>query len=285
MTFKETILDAKARNVAIGHFNVSNLEALHAIKEAVMETGYPAIVGVSDNEEDFFGLDEISTLVKMYQSKGLPIFLNADHSYTVERAKKCIDAGFDAVIYDGAQLPYEENILHTKEVVEYARAKNPNCLVEAEIGFIGKSSNILETVPEGAALAEFLTTPSQAQEFVNVTGVDMLAPAVGNIHGMLKNMPNPRLDIERVQGIAQAANVPLVLHGGSGISVQDFKDAIASGICIVHINTEIRIAFKKALEQGIEQNADQVAPYKILKPSQEAMKQVIIDKLKIFNNA
>jgi fructose-bisphosphate aldolase class II len=285
MTLKETILDARSRKVAIGHFNISNLEALHAIKDAVVETGYPAIVGVSDNEEEFFGLDEVSTLVKMYQSKGLPIFLNADHAYSVDRAKKCIDAGFDAVIYDGAQLPHEENISNTKEVVEYARAKNPNCLVEAEIGFIGKSSNVLDSIPEGAALSEFLTTPDQAQKFLEATGVDMLAPAVGNIHGMLKNMPNPRLDIERIHAISEATNIPLVLHGGSGISVEDFKSAIMSGICIVHINTEIRVAFKKALEQGIADNTDQVAPYKILKPAQDAMKQVIIDKLKIFNNA
>lgn len=284
MTLKETILDAKARKVAIGHFNVSNLEAVHAIKEAVMETGYPIIIGVSETEEDFFGIDEIVALVKMYQAKGLPIFLNADHSYSVERAKKVIDAGFDAVIYDGAELSHEENISNTKQVVEYARSVNPDCIVEAEFGFIGKSSNLMDTVPEGTAIEEFLTKPDDAKKFVEATGIDMFAPAVGNIHGMLKNIPNPKLDIERVQSISETTGVPLVLHGGSGISVEDFKAAIAVGMCVVHVNTEIRVAYKDGLIEGLEDNANQVAPYKILKPAQDAMKEVILEKLRIFNN-
>lgn len=284
MTLKEVIQDAQVRKVAIGHFNVSNLEAVRAIKEAVLETGYPIIIGVSDKEEEFFGIHEIVALVKMYQAQGLPIFLNADHSYTVERAKRVIDAGFDAVIYDGAELSQEENIANTKEVVEYARMKNPNCIVEAEIGFIGKSSNLMDSIPEGTALEQFLTKPEEAKQFIDATGVDMLAPAVGNIHGMLKNMPNPHLDIPRIKAISELTNIPLVLHGGSGISEEDFKNAIQSGMCIVHVNTEIRLAFKKALIQGLEENVDQVAPYKILKPAQDAMKKVIIEKLKIFNN-
>lgn len=284
MTLKQAIQDAKAHKVAIGHFNVSNLEAVRAIKDAVVETGYPVIIGVSDKEEEFFGINEIVALVKLYQSQGLPIFLNADHSYTIDRAKRVIDAGFDAVIYDGAELSYEENVSNTKQVVEYARSKNPDCIVEAEFGFIGKSSNLMDTLPEGTALTQFLTKPEEAKLFVEATGVDMFAPAVGNIHGMLKNMPNPRLDIDLIQKISDTVGIPLVLHGGSGISVEDFKKAIEAGMCIVHVNTEIRVAFKTALIKGLEENADQVAPYKILKPAQDAMKKVIIEKLKIFNN-
>lgn len=284
MTLKETILDAKARKVAIGHFNVSSLEAVRAIKECVIETGLPIIIGVSDKEEEFFGLDEIVSLVKMYQTQGLPIFLNADHSYSVERAKKVIDAGFDSVIYDGAELSHEENIKNTKEVVEYARSKNPNCIVEAEMGFIGKSSNLMDEIPEGAALEKFLTKPEEAKEFVEATGIDTFAPAVGNIHGMLKNMPNPKLDISRIKAISETTGIPLVLHGGSGISVEDFKQAIAAGVCVIHINTEIRLAFKNALIKGLEENKDQVAPYKILKPAQDEIKRVILEKIKIFNN-
>ncbi len=283
MTLKEAILDAKNRKVAIGHFNVSNLETVRAIKKAVVETGLPAIIGVSDKEEEFFGQDEIVALVQLYKSKGLPIFLNADHAYTVERAKKCIDAGFDAVIYDGVELPYEENIKNTKEVVEYAKAKGSQCLVEAEIGFIGKSSNIIDSIPEGTALEEFLTTEDDAKKFIEETGVDLLAPAVGNIHGMLKNMPNPHLDIERIKRISETTQTPLVLHGGSGISVSDFQSAINAGMVIVHINTEIRLAFKNALEKAMSENLDQIAPYKLLKPTEDQMKDVIVEKMKIFN--
>jgi fructose-bisphosphate aldolase class II len=284
MTLKEIIQNAQKNKVAIGHFNVSNLEAVRAIKEVVQETNYPIIIGVSEGEEKFFGRDELISIVKTYQAQGLPIFLNADHSYTVERACACIDAGFDAVIFDGTELSLEENISQTKQVVEYARSHNPNCLVEAEIGFIGKSSNLMDSIPEGVATEEFLTTPEQAIDFVQKTGVDLLAPAVGNLHGMLKNMPNPRLDIKRISKIFQDTNTPLVLHGGSGITVEDLQQAINAGISIIHVNTEIRIAFKEGLVKGLAANTDKVAPYIYLQPAEDAIKQVIKTKLKIFNN-
>jgi fructose-bisphosphate aldolase, class II len=285
MTLKEHIEKAKAEGRAVAHFNISNMEAVHAIREACVETGLPIIIGVSEGEGEFFGMAEIAALVKLYQSQGLPIFLNADHSYSVARAKAAIDLGFDAVIYDGAELPHEENIKNTKEVVDYARATNPSCLVEAEIGFIGKSSNMLDAIPEGVGTEEFLTKPDEAKAFVNATGVDLLAPAVGNLHGMLKNMPNPRLDIPRIQNISETTGLPLVLHGGSGTSIDDFKNAIRSGVSIVHVNTELRVAYKNALTESLIKNADQVAPYKFLKLAQDAMKAVILEKLTIFNNA
>lgn len=285
MTLKEAIQDAYSKKIAIGHFNVSNLEAVRAIRDVVVETGYPIIIGVSEGEEKFFGIHEIVALVKLYQSQGLPIFLNADHSYSVERACACIDAGFDAVIFDGAELSFEENIARTKQVVEYARTHNPNCIVEAEIGFIGKSSNLMDSIPEGVATEEFLTKPEDAQRFVQETGVDLLAPAIGNLHGMLKNMPNPRLDIPRIQKIVELTRIPLVLHGGSGIIEEDFKQAMHSGMAIVHVNTEIRVAFKDGLVKGLEANQDKVAPYAYLAPAQDAIKQVILEKIKIFNNA
>lgn len=285
MTLKETILDAKKRKVAVGHFNVSNLEAVHAIKEAVQQTGYPVIIGLSEGEGEFFGLRDLAVLVKEYQSQNLPIFTNADHSYSVERAQEAIDSNFDAIIFDGAEHSYQENVLKTKEVVQYARLKNPNCLVEAEIGFIGKSSNLLDKIPDGVATEEFLTKPEDAQKFALETGIDMLAPAVGNLHGMLKNMPNPRLDIPRIKAIAECTGLPLVLHGGSGISVEDLKEAIKVGMVIIHVNTEIRLAYKNALIESLKVNEDQIAPYRILKPAQDAIKDVILEKLKIFNNA
>lgn len=285
MTLKEYIQKANQEGKAVAHFNISNIEAVHAIREACVETGLPIIIGVSEGEGEFFGMTEIVAIVKAYQAQGLPIFLNADHSYSVGRAKAAIDAGFDAVIYDGAELPHEENIKNTKEVVEYARGKNPNCLVEAEIGFIGKSSNMLDAIPEGVGTEEFLTKPEEAKAFVDATGVDLLAPAVGNLHGMLKNMPNPRLDIPRIQAISETTGLPLVLHGGSGTTVEDFQNAIKAGVAIVHVNTELRVAYKNALADSLAKNADQVAPYKFLKPAQDAMKAVILEKLKIFNNA
>ncbi len=144
---------------------------------------------------------------------------------------------------------------------------------------------MLDAIPEGVGTEEFLTKPEEAKAFVDATGVDLLAPAVGNLHGMLKNMPNPRLDIPRIKAISEITDLPLVLHGGSGTNIDDFKNAVRSGVAIVHVNTEIRVAFKSTLTDSLIKNADQVAPYKILKPAQDAMKSVIIDKLTIFNNA
>jgi fructose-bisphosphate aldolase class II len=228
---------------------------------------------------------------------GLRIFLNADHTYSFERVKEAIDAGFDSVIFDGAQLSFEENVKLAKQCVEYARevssrsiegssgARPRDILVEGELGYIGVSSKLLDAIPEGVGLdSESLTHPDKAKEFVELTGVDMLAPAVGNIHGMLKGGVDPKLNIERVKEISEATNIPLVLHGGSGNSEEDFKQAIANGVAIVHINTEIRVAYKQGLMRGLTENPDEVAPYKFLKPSVKSVQEVVEKKLRLFNN-
>jgi fructose-bisphosphate aldolase class II len=157
-------------------------------------------------------------------------------------------------------------------------------LVEGELGYIGQSSKILDELPEGVVLDEkSLTDPEKAKEFVEKTEVDMLAPAVGNFHGMLRGGVDPKLNIDRVRDIAHATGVPLVLHGGSGNSADDFKQSIANGIAIVHINTEIRVAYKQGLQIGLTENPDEVAPYKFLKPSVKAVQDVVTEKLRLFN--
>jgi fructose-bisphosphate aldolase class II len=139
-------------------------------------------------------------------------------------------------------------------------------------------------MPDGVDLSESaLTKPEQAKEFVALTGVDLLAPAVGNFHGMLRGGVDPKLNIERIKAIREAADVPLVLHGGSGNSMDDFTQAIENGIRIVHINTELRVAFRDALKLSLQENPDEVAPYKILKPALNAMEKVVDAKLRVFN--
>ncbi len=284
-TLRDYIADAERKGVALGHFNISNLEALHAVCAAAKELDLPIVIGVSEGERDFVGIYEAAALIKTYREQyNQPVFLNADHTYTVEGVKKAIDAGFDSVIFDGAKLSYEENIKATKECVRYARDSGRDVLVEAELGNIGQSSKILDEVPEGVATDEkFLTTPEEAKKFVDETGVDLLAPAVGNMHGMLKGGKNPKLNLERISEIRKACGVPLVLHGGSGTSDEDFQAAIKSGISTVHINTEIRIAFVEALKKSLEENPTEIAPYKIMKPSVEAIKKVVSYRLKLFN--
>lgn len=284
-TLREVLVDAEARHVAVGHFNISNLEALWAIFRAAKSLNVPVIVGLSEGERDFVGVRQAVALVKSIREEyQYPIFINADHTYSAERVKEAIDAGFDSVIFDGAKLSFEENIAKAKECVDYARASGRDVLVEAEVGYIGTSSKVLDAIPEGVKFDDStLTSPEQAERFVKETGVDLFAPAVGNMHGMLRNAPEPRLDIERVRNVRAAAGVPLVLHGGSGTSDEDFREAIKAGISLVHINTEIRVAFAKTLSAYLTAHPDEVAPYKIMKEPTEAMQKVIEARLRLFS--
>lgn len=285
-TLREIIREAESNHVAVGHFNISNIEGLWAIFRAARNLNLPVIIGLSEGERDFVGVKQAVALIKSIREEfHYPIFINADHTYSFDRVKEAVDANFDAVIFDGAKLPIEENIKITKQCVEYAKSKNGDVLVEAELGYIGTSSKILDAIPQGASVTpESFTKPEEAERFVKETGVDLFAPAVGNIHGMLRNMPDPHLDIERVGKIRTAAGVPLVLHGGSGTPDQDFTDAIRAGVSIVHINTEIRVAYRDAVKKTLTEYPDEVAPYKIMKGAVEAMEHVVTKRLKLFNH-
>ncbi|OGM92816.1 hypothetical protein A2372_01365 [Candidatus Wolfebacteria bacterium RIFOXYB1_FULL_54_12] len=202
----------------------------------------------------------------------------------MEKIQEAVNAGFDAVLFDAGKLPLEENIAKTKEVVEWVKKTRPEVLVEAELGYLGTSSTILKEVPEGAAIElEDLTKPEDAKRFVQETGIDLLAPAVGNIHGMFKDVPNPNLFIDRVAELRDAVGIPMVLHGGSGIRNEDFIAAIQNGISIIHINTEIRLAWRQGMERALAEKPDEVTPYKLLLAPIEAVKKVVTERLKLFN--
>ncbi len=270
---------AKENRVAIGHFNISDSEGFKSVVESARDLGVPVIIGVSEGEREFIGIDEVAALVKTARGNGLPVYLNADHTYSVEKAKRAIDAGFDSIIIDFADKSFEDNVAATKEVVAYARAKDPLILVEAELGFIGKSSKVLDAVPEGVS-EETQTKPEEAKEFVEITGIDLLAPSVGNVHGMVKG-GEPKLNIPRIQAIADIIPVPLVLHGGSGNQDEEFINAINAGVRIIHINTELRVAYKEGLAEAVK--SGEVAPYKFMEEAIKDMKEVVTKRLKLFN--
>jgi fructose-bisphosphate aldolase class II len=279
-TLQECIKDAQQRKVAIGHFNISNAEGFWAVVLAAKELKVPVIIGVSEGERDFIGVREVAAMVKAYrESTGQAVFLNADHTYSFERIVEVVDAGYDAVIFDGTELSLEQNIATTKKSIEYAKSKNPKILFEAEIGFIGKSSKLLDKVPEGVGR---LTSPEEAKDFIKETGVDMLAPSVGNVHGIVKG-GEPALNIPRIKEISEATGVPLVLHGASGNSNEDVVAAINAGVAIVHVNTELRVAYRSGLMKSLQENPDEVAPYKYLKGARNAMQKVVEEKLRVFN--
>ncbi len=269
---------------ALGHFNFSEDEALRAIVKSAAEFKTPVFVGTSEGERNHLGLKQAVGLVKAFREEfGIPIFLNADHTKSFEGVVAAVDAGYDAILADFSALSFEENVKLTKQAVLYAKSKNPDIIVEGELGYVRGESKIQKEIIE--IKAEDLTKPEEAEQFVRETGVDMLAPAVGNIHGIVTNSPES-IDISRISNIKKAVgnDVYLVLHGGSGMSESDFKNAITNGISMIHINTEIRIAFTEALKKSIKEMPEETTPYKILTPSIEAMKKVIEEKLKIFGS-
>jgi fructose-bisphosphate aldolase class II len=287
-TLREAIADAEAKKVAIGHFNISNLEMFWGIFHAALSINVPVIIGISEGEREFIGVAQAVALIKSVREQyNYPIFLNADHTYSFEKVKQAIDAGFDSVIYDGAKGSYEDNVKVTKQCVEYAKGKRSASgapiLVEAELGYIGQSSRILDGIPEGVDLQAGLTKPEQAKEFVEATGIDLFAPAVGNIHGMMRVGNDPALDIARIADIRKTAGVPLVLHGGSGTTDQDFVRGVEAGLGVVHISTELRVAFVNGLRKSLEDNPDEVAPYKYLKTPVQEVEKVALARLKLFN--
>jgi len=280
----EIIKDAEAKKTAVGHFNVSDIAGLKAVFESAKALSLPIIIGVSEGEREFIGVKQITALVQSLREQyDYQIYLNADHTHSIDKLKEAISAGFDSAVFDMSSLPFEENIQKTKEAVELARQINPDFLIEGEAGYIGSGSNVLKSIPAGAAInAEDFTKPEDAARFVKETGVDLFSPAVGNIHGIVVS-GNPKIDIERIKLIKEAADVPLVLHGGSGIKDEVFLAAINAGISVIHINTELRIAWRKGVEEGLAQNKDEIAPYKILSPAVEEIKKVAGQRLQLFN--
>lgn len=282
---KQAIEESSKNKIAIGHFNISNIEDFWAVFNAAKELGVPVIIGASEGERQFFGTKQIAILVKgLREEFAFPIFCNADHCHSFENFKEAVDAGFDAAIIDGSKLSsVDDNMQVTRKCVEYAKSINPDFVIEGEMGYIGGSSKMLDEIPEGVALGEMMTTPEEAKRFVEETGVDLFSPAVGNIHGMLKGMANPALDIDRVRAIKEAISIPMVLHGGSGVSDQDFVAAIEAGVSIVHINTEIRLAYREALEKSLKDSPEEIAPYKIMEPVVENIQEVVKRRLALFN--
>ncbi|MBI4094446.1 MAG: class II fructose-bisphosphate aldolase, partial [Candidatus Liptonbacteria bacterium] len=282
------LLQAGGGGVAVGHFNISDLAGLKAIFEAAREAEVSVIVGTSEGEAEFVGYAQAAALVhSIRKAYGFPIFLNADHTHSLEKIKEAVEAGYDAVLFDGTKLPFEENVRLTKSAVALAKKLNPEVLVEGELGYIGSSSEVLREVPQGAALTPAeMTSAEEAKMFVEETGVDLFAPAVGNIHGIVVQEGfRERLNIEQIRKVKKALGIPLVLHGASGLGDDDIRAAIKAGINIVHINTELRVAWRKGMEEGLRESPDEVAPYKVYPAAIEAMKNVVRERLRLFGSA
>ena len=284
-TLREILVQAQQYGKAVGHFNISDLSLWKAVVEAARELNVPVLVGASEGERSFMGVRQIAALVKsIREESGMRIFLNADHTHSLASGEEVARAGFDSIVFDLSALPLEENVRQTREAVVALKSIHPGMLVEGEIGDIGSGSEVRDAMPD---LSKALTTPEEARQFVEATGIDILAPAVGSMHGMSRSMvqgaSKQHLNIERIAAIKKAAQVPLTLHGGSGTDDEDFRKAIAAGISIVHINTELRVAWRHGLESSLAAHPNEVVPYKLLPPVVAAVKEVVESRLKLFN--
>jgi fructose-bisphosphate aldolase, class II len=277
--------ESQSNGVAVGHFNVSDWILLKAVFASAQELKVPVIVGASEGERAYMGVAQIAALVRsLREEQSVPIFLNADHTHSLDSAIAAAKAGFDSIVYDLSALPFEENVKQTRQAVEALKSIDPGILVEGEIGNIGTGSEIHESVPDHS---NDLTTPEEARQFVESTGIDILAPAVGNTHGMLQTMVQgsvkKRLDVARIRDIKRASRSLLTLHGGSGTEDHDLQDAIAAGINIIHINTELRLAWRRGLEAAFAKKPREIVPYKLLPIAEESIEQVVLDRLRLFN--
>jgi fructose-bisphosphate aldolase class II len=285
LDLRNVLQQAQKNGVAVGHFNVADFVILKAVFASAQELKVPVIIGVSEGERKFLGVRQIAALVRSLREEfDLPIFLNADHTHSLAKAVEAAKAGFDAIVFDLSALPIEENVRQTKAAVEALKAISPAILIEGEIGAIGTGSEIHDAAPD---LSKGLTTPEEAKQYVDATGVDILAPAVGNMHGMLQSMvqgeAGKRLDLPRISQIKSATGALITLHGGSGTDDEDLRKAIAAGINIVHMSTELRVAWRRGLEESLATQPQEVVPYKILSVVVEAVKQVATSRLKLFN--
>jgi fructose-bisphosphate aldolase class II len=290
-TLREVLADADPRRVAVGHFNISDLAALKGIFAAARGLNLPVLIGVSEGEREFIGVKRAAALIKSLRDEyDYPIFLNADHTHSLDKAKEAADAGFDEIIFDNSSMPLDQNITNTKEAVAAIRAINPAIVIEGEIGYIGANSEIIDKRPEESLL---LSTPEDAVRFCKETGVDVLAPAVGNMHGLLASMAagteHKQLNIDRIATLKAAlANSGagthwMTLHGGSGTEDKEFTQAAQAGMTIIHVSSELRLAWRRGVGEALAMDPNEIAPYKLVAPAQAAIEKIVTDRLKLFN--
>jgi fructose-bisphosphate aldolase class II len=272
---KTLMTRAEEGKYAVGAFNCNNMEIVQAIIEAAEAEKTPVIIQASQGAIKYAGLAYITGLVKVAAAQAsVPVCLHLDHGTSFEQVIRCIRDGFTSVMIDGSKLPLEENIALTKKVLDVARAAGVS--VEAELGKIGGTEDDI-SVSEREAL---MTDPEEARYFVEKTGVDALAIAIGTAHGRYKG--EPKLDFARLKRVRELVEIPIVLHGSSGVPDEAIRTAIGLGVRKVNIDTNIREAFVKGVREAIAADPDEIDPRKVLGPAREEMTRVVREKIRLF---
>lgn len=281
VSMKEMLEKAKAEKYAVGQFNLNNLEYGQAILEAAQEENSPVIIGVSEGAARYMGGYKVAVAITKSlveeSNISVPVAIHLDHGSSFEECAKAIHAGFTSVMIDASHLPLEENIAETKKVVELAHLLGVS--VEAELGRIGGEEDDLVVEDAEAAYA----IPAECERLVEETKVDFLAPALGSVHGPYKGEPN--LGFDKMEEILHLTNVPLVLHGGTGIPLKDIQRAISLGTAKINVNTENQIVQAEKVREVLAEQPDLYDPRKYLGPSREAIKQAVIGKMREFGSS
>ncbi|HOQ08553.1 MAG TPA: class II fructose-1,6-bisphosphate aldolase [Syntrophomonadaceae bacterium] len=274
----ELLSKAEQKGYAVGAFNANNMEIVQAIVTAAEEERAPVIMQASQGAISYAGLEYITQMVTIAARQAtVPVALHLDHGTDFDQVVRCIRSGFTSVMYDGSKHPLEENIAVTKQVIAMARPVGVS--VEAELGKIGGTEDNVH-VDEREAM---FTDPEEARYFVEQTGVDCLAIAIGTAHGRYKG--EPKLDFDRLKKIRDLVNIPLVLHGSSGVPDDAIRQAIQLGIRKINIDTNIREAFVNEMRRVIAEKPDEIDPRKILGPARQAAVEIIREKIRLFGSS
>lgn len=265
--------EAMEKKIAVGQFNILNLEWTQAVLKAAAELNSPVIIGVSENAAKYMGgfkqvVDMVANVYE-YNKYTIDVAIHLDHGDTFEVCKDAIDAGFTSVMIDKSKLSIEENVALTKKVVDYAKPKGVS--VEAEVGIVGGNE-------DGAGGTVTYAKLEDCVQITNETGIDILAPALGSVHGFYKG--EPKLGFVEMEEIRDTIKIPLVLHGGSGIDDEKIRKAISCGICKINVNTENQVAFKEALKDAVL--TDLLDPRYLLKTSYQAVTDTVKEKIELF---
>lgn len=279
VSMKEMMIKGKKEGYAIGQFNLNNLEYAQAILQAAEEEQSPVILGVSEGAARYMGgfttvVNMVKGLMHEYKTT-VPVAIHLDHGSSLEKCKEAIEAGFSSVMIDASSKPLAENIEITNKVVEYAHAHGIS--VEAELGVVGGEED--DVIADGVIYAD----PAECKELVEKTNIDCLAPALGSVHGPYKGEPN--LGFEEMEIISKQSDLPLVLHGGTGIPLKDIQRAISLGTAKINVNTENQIEGTKIVRQVLAEDVEVYDPRKYLGPMREVIKKTVIGKMREFGSS
>ena len=278
MNMKDLLTVAQKNHFAVPAFNIGSDQLLKAVMKTVKELKSPVILEMSPDEFNFVGYAQIQAMLYEAAHTDVPVCIHLDHGDSYETVVRAIQAGMTSVMIDASKLPYEENVAITKKVVETAHIVNVS--VESELGTIGTTGNSIEGGTQGV----IYTVPEEAKQFIEDTGIDTFACAIGTAHGIYPKDMKPKLRIDILKDITDQVSVPLVLHGGSSNKDEEIAEAVKNGICKINISSDIKVAFYEQARKTLNENPGYREPLEIYPAAMEACGKVCADKIRLFNS-